>query len=92
MTAGVFAQVRNRSSPGMIAALWGLWALAPAWPGLVAAVAMIVAVELQVRRVEEPYLLATHGAAYRADAATVGRLVPGVGRLRPHPGTSGAAA
>ena len=39
------------------------------------------AVQLQVRVVEEPYLLATHGKTYAAYAARVGRFVPGAGRL-----------
>ncbi|MFZ0230386.1 MAG: isoprenylcysteine carboxylmethyltransferase family protein, partial [Mycobacterium sp.] len=34
------------------------------------------------RRVEEPYLLATHGAAYRRYTASVGRFIPGVGLIR----------
>ena len=38
-------------------------------------------VQLQVRVVEEPYLLATHGKTYAAYAARVGRFVPGAGRL-----------
>ncbi|GAA2871137.1 isoprenylcysteine carboxylmethyltransferase family protein [Pseudonocardia halophobica] len=90
VTSGVFAQARNPIFTGMVAALWGLWAIAPAWPGLVAAVAMMIAVQLQVRQVEEPYLLATHGAAYRAYAARVGRFVPGLGRLQPPPARSQA--
>jgi protein-S-isoprenylcysteine O-methyltransferase Ste14 len=36
---------------------------------------------LQVRAVEEPYLLSVHGDAYATYAARVGRFVPGVGRL-----------
>ena len=38
---------------------------------------------MQVRAVEEPHLLATHGRAYADYAARVGRFVPGIGRLRP---------
>jgi protein-S-isoprenylcysteine O-methyltransferase Ste14 len=34
-----------------------------------------------VRIVEEPYLLAKHGDAYRGYLANVGRFVPGVGRV-----------
>jgi len=34
-----------------------------------------------VRAVEEPYLLDTHGDAYRGYATRVGRFLPGVGRL-----------
>jgi protein-S-isoprenylcysteine O-methyltransferase Ste14 len=47
--------------------------------GLILAVA---ALELQVRRVEEPYLRDKHGAAYRGYTASVGRFIPGVGLTR----------
>jgi protein-S-isoprenylcysteine O-methyltransferase Ste14 len=47
--------------------------------GLVLAIA---ALELQVRRVEEPYLLGKHGAAYRSYTASVGQFIPGVGLIR----------
>jgi protein-S-isoprenylcysteine O-methyltransferase Ste14 len=42
----------------------------------------IAALELQVRRVEEPYLLGKHGAAYRSYTASVGQFIPGVGLIR----------
>jgi hypothetical protein len=42
----------------------------------------LVAIEIQVRLVEEPYLLKTHGDAYRRYAARVGRFVPWIGRVR----------
>ncbi|MGB3353743.1 MAG: isoprenylcysteine carboxylmethyltransferase family protein, partial [Mycobacterium sp.] len=35
--------------------------------------------------VEEPYLEAVHGDAYRNYASTVGRFVPHAGRRRPRP-------
>jgi protein-S-isoprenylcysteine O-methyltransferase Ste14 len=60
---------------GLVLVVPNVWAIA----GLVA---LVVAVELQVRRIEEPYLLGTHGDRYRAYARRVGRFVPGVGRLR----------
>jgi protein-S-isoprenylcysteine O-methyltransferase Ste14 len=47
-----------------------------------AAVLMLAGVELQVRRVEEPFLLATHGVHFRQWAAAAGRFAPGVGRRR----------
>jgi protein-S-isoprenylcysteine O-methyltransferase Ste14 len=47
--------------------------------GLVLAIA---ALELPVRRVEEPYLLGKHGAAYRRYTASIGRFIPGVGLIR----------
>ena len=43
---------------------------------------LLVAVELQVRLVEEPYLLRTHRQVYASYAAATGRFVPGLGRLR----------
>jgi protein-S-isoprenylcysteine O-methyltransferase Ste14 len=55
--------------------------MVPTWPGLAAPVLVGLGLELQVRLVEEPYLIRTHGDEYRAYAARVGRFVPGVGRL-----------
>jgi protein-S-isoprenylcysteine O-methyltransferase Ste14 len=49
---------------------------------LLGAVMMIAGIELQARRVEEPYLLRVHGAVYRRYGQTTGRFVPGVGLLR----------
>jgi protein-S-isoprenylcysteine O-methyltransferase Ste14 len=40
----------------------------------------VVAVQLQVRSIEEPYLRRVHGVAYERYAGRVGRFVPGVGR------------
>jgi protein-S-isoprenylcysteine O-methyltransferase Ste14 len=48
---------------------------------IAAFVALVTALELQVRLVEEPYLLRTHGENYANYAARVGRFVPGVGLL-----------
>ncbi len=44
--------------------------------------AMVAALEIQVRLVEEPHLLRAHDPAYREYASRVGRFVPGVGLLR----------
>jgi protein-S-isoprenylcysteine O-methyltransferase Ste14 len=55
--------------------------MVPSWVALAGVVALFVALELQVRVVEEPYLRRTHGAAYTDYASRVGRFVPGVGRL-----------
>ena len=54
-------------------------------PNLVAIAGFLLlaaTIELQVRIVEEPYLLTVHGDAYRDYLANVGRFVPGVGRGR----------
>jgi protein-S-isoprenylcysteine O-methyltransferase Ste14 len=66
----------------MTLATIGLVLLAPNVLALATLATLLVALELQVRRVEEPYLLRTHGDAYRRYAAATGRFFPGVGRLR----------
>jgi protein-S-isoprenylcysteine O-methyltransferase Ste14 len=43
---------------------------------------LVLTIEVQVRVVEEPYLEAKHGDAYRAYLAGVGRFLPGVGLSR----------
>jgi protein-S-isoprenylcysteine O-methyltransferase Ste14 len=83
VTDGPFAVVRNPIYSGMIPFVWGIALLVPNTVGLAGAVCVTVAVELQTRLVEEPYLLRTHGEAYAEYAARVGRFVPGVGRIRP---------
>jgi protein-S-isoprenylcysteine O-methyltransferase Ste14 len=44
-------------------------------------VALVVAIELQVRGVEEPYLRRMHGMAHDRYAEHVGRFLPQIGRL-----------
>lgn len=79
---GPFAYVRNPVFAGMIPVGLGIALLVPNVVALVAVVLLVTALELQTRRVEEPYLLAVHGAVYAGYAARVGRFLPGVGRLR----------
>jgi protein-S-isoprenylcysteine O-methyltransferase Ste14 len=79
---GPFRWVRNPIFTWMTVALIGLLVMVPNVWSLAALAAMIVAIELQVRLVEEPYLVRTHGAAYRRYAARTGRFVPFVGMLR----------
>ncbi len=56
--------------------------MVPSWVAWAGMAALFVALELQVRVVEEPYLLRTHGRRYAGYAATVGRFMPGAGRVR----------
>jgi protein-S-isoprenylcysteine O-methyltransferase Ste14 len=56
--------------------------MVPNTVSLAGLVVTIAAIELQVRAVEEPYLLRVHGDAYARYAAAVGRFLPGIGRLR----------
>ena len=79
---GPFALVRNPIFSAMIPAFLGLALLAPNVLALAAFSVLVAAVELQVRFVEEPYLLRTHGERYAGYASQVGRFVPGVGRSK----------
>lgn len=89
VTTGLFGVVRNPVFSAMVAAQAGVALLVPTWVSALGLLALVVAVELQVRSIEEPYLRATHGAAYEQYAAAVGRFVPGVGRTRDRvPGTT----
>ncbi|MEV4001894.1 hypothetical protein [Actinomadura sp. NPDC049753] len=65
----------------VIATAAGLAAMVPNAIALFGLVLTVVAVQMQVRAVEEPYLLHAHGDAYAAYAAEVGWFLPGVGRL-----------
>lgn len=82
VTGGPFAIVRNPIFTAMIPATLGLALLVPNIVALVGFVALVLALEMQVRLVEEPYLLRTHGDDYSRYASRVGRFVPGIGRLR----------
>lgn len=81
VTTGPFALVRNPIFAAMLPTALGLTLLVPSWVALVGLAGLVAALELQVRVVEEPYLLRIHGATYSAYGARVGRFVPGIGRL-----------
>ena len=80
-TDGPFAWVRNPIFSWMILSAAGLALLVPNAASLLGLAALVFGIELQVRLVEEPYLLRTHGEAYEAWAERTGRFVPGIGRL-----------
>ena len=82
VTTGPFALVRNPIFSAMLPTALGLVLIVPSWVAIVGLVGLAVALELQVRVVEEPYLLRAQGERYAEYAARVGRFVPGVGRLR----------
>jgi protein-S-isoprenylcysteine O-methyltransferase Ste14 len=81
VTGGVFALCRNPIYSFMVIAWVGFALLVPTWLSAASIPVGIVAFEVQVRLVEEPHLLRTHGEPYRAWASRVGRFVPGLGRL-----------
>ena len=81
VTTGPFALVRNPIFAAMLPTALGLTLLVPSWIAIAGLAGLIVALELQVRVVEEPYLLRVHDGIYAEYAARVGRFVPGIGRL-----------
>jgi protein-S-isoprenylcysteine O-methyltransferase Ste14 len=81
VTGGPFKLVRNPIYSAMIPTVFGLVLMVPNALAVAAIVALTVALELQVRLVEEPYLLRAHGDAYADYASRVGRFVPWVGLL-----------
>ena len=82
VTSGPFSIVRNPIFTAMVPTALGLALLVPNVVAVVGFVALVVALQIQVRLVEEPYLLKVHGRAYADYARRVGRFVPLLGRLR----------
>jgi protein-S-isoprenylcysteine O-methyltransferase Ste14 len=81
VTGGVFALCRNPIYTFMVIAWMGFALLVPTLVSLASIPVGIVAFEIQVRLVEEPHLIRTHGEPYLAWASRVGRFLPGLGRL-----------
>jgi protein-S-isoprenylcysteine O-methyltransferase Ste14 len=81
VTGGLFARVRNPVFTGMLAFLLGSALVMPSPWTLIGWLDCVLLIALQAR-LEERHLLAVHGERYRAYAARVGRLVPGIGVLR----------
>jgi protein-S-isoprenylcysteine O-methyltransferase Ste14 len=81
VTTGPFALCRNPIYLGLLTTVTGVTAMVPNVVSLCGWVIVITAIELQVRVVEEPYLRRVHGDAYLRYAGSVGRFVPGIGRV-----------
>jgi protein-S-isoprenylcysteine O-methyltransferase Ste14 len=79
---GVFGRIRNPIYTAMFTFGIGITLVTPNLVACAGLILLVASIQLQVRRVEEPYLLRTHGDAYRAYAAQVGRFIPGVGMIR----------
>ena len=82
VTGGPFRIVRNPIFTATMVTFFGLALLVPNWLAILGFALLVVALELQVRVVEEPYLLTAHEADYGPYAQRVGRFVPFVGRRR----------
>lgn len=72
--------MRNPVFTAMAATGIGLALIVPTVIAVGGALLLLVALQLQVRVVEEPYLLAIHGEVYRSYAARTGRFVPASAR------------
>jgi protein-S-isoprenylcysteine O-methyltransferase Ste14 len=81
VTGGAFGIVRNPFFAAMVPFAAGLALMVPNVVALAGLAGLLAAVEIQVRVIEEPYLIQTHGSAYREYAERVGRFFPGIGRL-----------
>jgi protein-S-isoprenylcysteine O-methyltransferase Ste14 len=82
---GPYALARNPIFTSMAVVAVGAALAVPNWVAVAGAALLVLGVELQVRRVEEPYLVAAHGASYRGYASGVGRFAPWLGRLHGDP-------
>ena len=82
VTDGAFRLVRNPIFTAMLITATGLAMIIPNVISILGLVALVVALEVQVRLVEEPYLRTVQGAEYRAYAQSAGRFAPGIGRIR----------
>ena len=81
VTTGPFRLVRNPILTSTAVTAIGLALLVPNVFSALMVIAFLLALQIQVRLVEEPDLLQTHGSAYRRYAARMGRFLPGIGRL-----------
>jgi protein-S-isoprenylcysteine O-methyltransferase Ste14 len=82
VTDGPFGHVRNPIYSAMIPTVLGLVLMVPSALAIAGLAILFAGLEMQVRLVEEPYLVRTHGDEYTAYAARVGRFVPKLGLLR----------
>ncbi len=80
VTSGMFAIVRNPIFTAMIVTAAGFAAMVPDLIAITAVLCLVVAIELQVRFVEEPHLVRLHGTAYQEYATRVGRFLPAIGK------------
>lgn len=83
VTEGAFTVVRNPIFSAMMIAAAGLALAVPNLVSIAGFATIVIAIELQVRFVEEPHLRRAHASDYATYEARVGRFVPTVGRAKP---------
>ena len=82
VTIGPFRLVRNPVFTAAASVFLGLALMVPNLVAIAGLAVTLTGIQIQVRLVEEPYLLRVHGAIYTDYASRVGRFLPGLGRLR----------
>jgi protein-S-isoprenylcysteine O-methyltransferase Ste14 len=80
VTTGPFRLVRNPIYTAGLVVVAGQTLAVPNILAVIGFALVLAGIQVQVRLVEEPYLRRTHGTAYDAYAATVGRFFPKVRR------------
>ena len=80
VTSGPFGLVRNPIFSMMLVTAVGLTLMVPNALAMLGLVGLAVGLQLQVRVVEEPYLMRVQ-PGYGTYAADVGRFLPGIGRI-----------
>jgi protein-S-isoprenylcysteine O-methyltransferase Ste14 len=81
VTAGLFGMMRNPIYSAAFLATAGVLLMVPNVLSAVGFERLLVGLEIQVRRVEEPHLIRAHRETDLAYGRAVGRFMPGVGRL-----------
>lgn len=83
VTTGAFALARNPIFTAMVVTGLGLVLVVPNVVAIAGLIGLLLALQLQVRLLEEPYLARTHGESWAAYASKVGRFLPGLGTIKP---------
>lgn len=73
---GLRSRMRNPGLTGIVLATAGTLVMVPTLVAVLAAVLLVVSVQIQIRAVREPLLAHLHGQAYEAYAARTGRYFP----------------
>jgi protein-S-isoprenylcysteine O-methyltransferase Ste14 len=82
VTTGPFRLVRNPILTATVVTAVGIALIVPNILAAVMLALFVLSLQIQVRLVEEPYLLRVHGDAYRRYGQATGRFVPWLGRFR----------
>lgn len=81
VTGGAFSLVRNPIFTAMAITAFGLVLIVANVVAIVGLIGLLIALQMQVRAVEEPYLARLHGSAWTVYAGRVGRFLPGIGTI-----------